>query len=130
VQVLRNDLNEGEQLIFAEAETIDLGGALVFVTSGDVDDDGDDDVVAVDEGAGPARVGDPRPPRRGEEGNVSVLLNGLPCPADLDDDGVVNTADLLYLLGCWGTDCGDVDSDGDTDTADLLALLAAWGECP
>ena len=60
--------------------------------------------------------------------------NGIPdeceCPADFDADGDVDTADLLYLLGAWGTAGGDVDFDGDTDTADLLALLAAWGECP
>ena len=55
---------------------------------------------------------------------------GAGCPADFDGDGDVDTADLLHLLGCWGTDCGDVDGDGDTDTADLLALLGAWGECP
>jgi len=52
------------------------------------------------------------------------------CPADLNDDGVVNTGDLLILLGCWGLPCGDLDFDGDTDTVDLLALLGAWGECP
>jgi hypothetical protein len=52
------------------------------------------------------------------------------CPADFDGNGEVNTADLLYLLGAWGTPDGDVDFDGDTDTADLLALLGAWGECP
>jgi polyhydroxybutyrate depolymerase len=52
------------------------------------------------------------------------------CPADFDGDGDVDTADLLHLLGAWGTSDGDVDGDGDTDTADLLALLAAWGECP
>ena len=51
-------------------------------------------------------------------------------PADFDGDGDVDTADLLYLLGCWGQLCGDVDSDGTTNTQDLLALLAAWGECP
>jgi hypothetical protein len=51
------------------------------------------------------------------------------CPADFDGDGDVDTADLLFLLGAWGTPDGDVDGDGDTDTADLLALLAAWGEC-
>jgi hypothetical protein len=60
--------------------------------------------------------------------------NGVPdeceCPADFDGDGDVDTADLLFLLGAWGTPDGDVDFDGDTDTADLLALLAAWGECP
>ena len=52
------------------------------------------------------------------------------CPADFDGDGDVDTADLLFLLGAWGTPDGDVDGDGDTDTSDLLALLAAWGECP
>jgi hypothetical protein len=59
-----------------------------------------------------------------------IVAEGSSCPADLDGDGDVDTADLLYLLACWGTDCGDVDFDGDTDTADLLALLAAWGDCP
>jgi hypothetical protein len=60
--------------------------------------------------------------------------NGIPdeceCPADFDGDGDVDTADLLFLLGAWGTPDGDVDFDGDTDTSDLLALLAAWGDCP
>jgi len=62
--------------------------------------------------------------------------NGIPdecedeCPADFDGDGDVDTADLLHLLGAWGTPDGDVDGDGDTDTADLLALLGAWGACP
>ena len=53
-----------------------------------------------------------------------------PCPCDLDCDGNVGTADLLFLLGAWGTGAGDVDGDADTDTADLMALLGAWGECP
>ena len=60
--------------------------------------------------------------------------NGIPdecdCPGDFDGDGAVDAADLLALLGAWGTAEGDVDFDGDTDTADLLALLAAWGDCP
>ena len=52
-----------------------------------------------------------------------------PCPGDFDGDNDVDTADLLHLLGAWGTPDGDVDDDGDTDTSDLLALLASWGEC-
>jgi len=62
--------------------------------------------------------------------------NGIPdeceCPADFDGDDDVDTADLLILLGAWGTagPHGDVDFDGDVDTADLLLLLGAWGECP
>jgi hypothetical protein len=53
-----------------------------------------------------------------------------PCPWDFDDDGDIDTADLLFLLGAWGTPAGDVDGDGDTDTGDLLGLLGSWGECP
>jgi hypothetical protein len=52
------------------------------------------------------------------------------CTGDFNGDEVVDTADLLHLLGAWGTPDGDVDGDDDTDTADLLALLAAWGDCP
>jgi hypothetical protein len=66
----------------------------------------------------------------GEVEDYSLVVEGQECPADFDGDGDVDTADLLHLLGCWGTGCGDVDGDGDTDTADLLALLAAWGDCP
>jgi len=53
-----------------------------------------------------------------------------PRPADIDGDGEIDTADLLFLLGAWGTPDGDVDGDGDTDTGDLLALLAAREVCP
>jgi len=66
----------------------------------------------------------------GESEDYTVVIVEDPCPADFDDDGDVDTADLLFLLGAWGTPNGDVDGDGDTDTADLLALLGAWGECP
>ncbi|MDY7107932.1 MAG: hypothetical protein SYC29_04770 [Planctomycetota bacterium] len=57
------------------------------------------------------------------------FLVAPPCPADFDGNGEVNTADLLYLLGNWGTCAGDVDGDGDTNTVDLLDLLGAWGSC-
>jgi hypothetical protein len=69
----------------------------------------------------------------GEYEDLNFAIGGIvlpPCPADFDDDGDVDTADLLFLLGAWGTPDGDVDGDGDTDTADLLALLGAWGDCP
>jgi len=62
--------------------------------------------------------------------NLTFEIIVEPCPADFDGDGDVDTADLLFLLGAWGTPDGDVDGDGDTDTTDLLALLAAWGDCP
>ncbi len=66
--------------------------------------------------------------------------NGVPdecapaCPADLDDNGTVDAADLSTLLGSWGavgggSVGGDIDGNGVTDAADLSALLGAWGAC-
>ncbi|MDY7107187.1 MAG: hypothetical protein SYC29_00985 [Planctomycetota bacterium] len=65
-----------------------------------------------------------------EPGAAYIFSTSNSCPADFDGNGVVNTADLLHLLGCWATGCGDVNGDGTTNTADLLELLGAWGECP
>lgn len=50
-------------------------------------------------------------------------------PSDLNDDGVVDGADLGLLLGDWGkcNDCGgDLNDDGIVDGADLGTLLGAW----
>jgi pimeloyl-ACP methyl ester carboxylesterase len=54
-------------------------------------------------------------------------------------DGIVDAADLSFLLGAWdsGVSCADFVSsatfapppDGIVDGADLAALLAAWGPC-
>jgi subtilisin family serine protease len=59
------------------------------------------------------------------------------CTGDLNGDGVVDGADLLLLLGAWGScptepvPCpADISGDGVVDGVDLLALLAAWGQCP
>jgi hypothetical protein len=54
--------------------------------------------------------------------SVTVPVSVDECPADFDGD--VDTADLLFLLGAWGTPDGDVHGDGDTDTADFLVRLA------
>jgi len=53
---------------------------------------------------------------------------GSSCDADLDGDGVVGVADLLILLGNWGTfGPGDLDGDGVVGVSDLLILLGSWG---
>lgn len=97
---------------FAVPEDIltDLDGNPRFVDDPDTEDTGFGEPPIVDMGA--------------YEFQVDL------CPADFDGDGDVDTADLLHLLGAWGTPDGDVDGDGNTDTMDLLSLLAAWGECP
>ena len=52
--------------------------------------------------------------------------------ADLNNDGVVNTADLLLLTSNFATACDgdcptDLNNDGVTNTADLLILMQQWG---
>ena len=49
-------------------------------------------------------------------------------PADFNNDGLVNAADLGLLLAAW-EDSGftDINNDGTTNAADLGMLLADWG---
>ncbi len=50
------------------------------------------------------------------------------CPADFNDDGVVNTQDVLAFLNAWsaGDPSADFNADGAVDTRDVLAFLNAW----
>jgi hypothetical protein len=76
---------------------------------------------------------------RVNSGTVSLgFSSGLPladpgCPADLDLDGTVTSADLGALLGALGTSgsglAGDLDADGAVTGVDLGLLLGAWGTC-
>ena len=61
-----------------------------------------------------------------------VCAASIPCPTDLNGDGVTDLADLLIVLASFGIDAGgDVNGDSVTDLADLLAVLAAFGTpCP
>jgi hypothetical protein len=57
----------------------------------------------------------------------------IPCPADLNRDGVVGGADLTIMFGAWGAcvDCpSDLNGDGVTNGADLTIMFGAWGPCP
>ena len=58
-----------------------------------------------------------------------VLISG--CPADLNSDGVVDSADLGALLSAWGPSgsSADLNVDGIVDSADLGTMLSAWGPC-
>ena len=48
---------------------------------------------------------------------------------DLNDDGIVNAADLAMLLAEWGISNGaaDINGDGNVNAADLAIMLANWG---
>ena len=56
----------------------------------------------------------------------------LNCPADFNNDGVVNGADLATLLVNWNGIGGlpDLNGDGVINGADLANLLVNWGPCP
>jgi T5SS/PEP-CTERM-associated repeat protein len=131
VQILRNDLNggSGEQLAFTlQEDPIEAPGALLLA-SGDLNGDGVDDLLTINDDAGGASpIGPPA-------GSVTLLLAIAPvdpCPADVDDSGDVGFADLLAVLATWGPCAGcaaDVDGDGTVGFLDLLMVLAAWGPC-
>ena len=56
------------------------------------------------------------------------------CPADLNQDRIVNGGDLSILLGWWGIDSEtselpDLTADGRVNGEDLTVLLGSWGPC-
>lgn len=56
------------------------------------------------------------------------------CPADINNDGLVNVTDLLAVISAWGTctspPCAaDVNGDDQINVTDLLAVISAWGAC-
>ncbi|MCC7387247.1 MAG: hypothetical protein IT431_00615 [Phycisphaerales bacterium] len=56
------------------------------------------------------------------------LLGAVPCDADFNGDGAVNTLDVLAFLNAWssGDPRGDFNGDGSVNTLDVLAFLNAW----
>ncbi|MEC9372186.1 MAG: hypothetical protein VYC34_00005, partial [Planctomycetota bacterium] len=61
----------------------------------------------------------------------ATVERAAPCPADLDGDGVVGSADLGALLGAWGQPGpADFDASGGVGSEDLGVLLGSWGPCP
>ncbi len=69
-----------------------------------------------------------------DDSDADFTINGTPppaCPADLNGDLQIDTADLGSLLAVFGGGAGPADLNGDSivDTADLGALLAVFGPC-
>jgi hypothetical protein len=67
--------------------------------------------------------------------DISIMYvgveQGVPCVADLNDDGVVATNDLLILLSWWGDSNPDIDIDGSgtVDAGDILLMISEFGAC-
>ncbi|MBL7943829.1 MAG: hypothetical protein JNM00_13735 [Flavobacteriales bacterium] len=53
------------------------------------------------------------------------------CTGDFDNNGVINTSDLLVFMATFGCNSGcgptDLDGNGSVNTADLLQLMALFG---
>ena len=55
---------------------------------------------------------------------------------DVNQDGVVDVADLMLVIGAWGSCTGpptpcpsDINKDGFVNVTDLIAVITAWGSC-
>jgi len=62
---------------------------------------------------------------------LEVITCGTTCLGDLDGNGEVNVADLLSIIGAWGTDdpIADLDGNGIVAVGDLLIAIGQWGSC-
>lgn len=93
--------------------------------AGDVNGDGVEDLIIG------AHFADPNGAASGE---IYVIFGRSLCNADLNADGVVDTADLGALIGQFNTPGPSADINGDliVDTADLGIMIAAFGTttCP
>jgi hypothetical protein len=58
------------------------------------------------------------------------LFEDYSCDSDLNEDGVVGTADLLILVSNFGdlSEEGDIDGDGYVNSLDLQLLLSEYGD--
>ena len=63
--------------------------------------------------------------------STAVAWPVSPCPADFDGNGVVDGADLGFILLDWGTasPASDLDGSGIVDGADIGLMLLDWGGC-
>ncbi len=54
----------------------------------------------------------------------------LPCPADFNSDGVVDSRDIIAFLAAWtgGAIGGDFNGDGEVNSLDVIAFLSAYAD--
>jgi len=78
----------------------------------------------------------PQHPMAGQRIDLAFVITGN-LPGDVNGDGCVDVADLLYFVGAFGSMVGDpnwdpacdFNGDGSVDVADLLTLVGYFGEC-
>ena len=64
------------------------------------------------------------------DGYIDITPIFNPCPADINDDGMVNVTDILIVIENWGgSGRGDINGDDIVNVTDLLEVVRAWGYC-
>jgi hypothetical protein len=113
--------DNGGNMVFSSSDVAE-GESPTLVGSGDVDGDGQVDLISI-------------------AANGSLLRGGVPtldirpvctCPGDATCDGAVNVDDLLAVLGEFGcrSNCSaDTNGDGIVDVEDLLSVIGNWNGC-
>ena len=102
--------------------------------SADLDDDGDtDEPIPFDLDGNPRFVDGDGDEQADVDMGAYEFQTDLPCPWDLNGDGVVGPFDLAVVLGNWGPCKGcpaDLDGNSQVGPFDLALLLGNWGPCP
>ncbi|MHC4976714.1 MAG: FG-GAP repeat domain-containing protein [Planctomycetota bacterium] len=143
VEIFLN-LTAGTNPAFASLLAIPVGDQPIGLGVGDIDKDGDEDIVVMSENDGTYTVILVDPDTFGFTPTTtptSYTFPQAPRLGDVDGDGDLDFASsnlgsdsigvYLNLEGTIRTSCaGDIDGDGDVDGADLGLLLGWWGTCP
>jgi hypothetical protein len=61
-------------------------------------------------------------------GDYGFRIEVVPCPADANEDGAVNTIDFITFLNLWNAQdrLADYDSNGVINTVDVITFLNLW----
>ncbi|MBT5409408.1 MAG: hypothetical protein HOK75_03985 [Phycisphaerae bacterium] len=125
IAMYRNDTSlNGGNFMFANDASFDDGLNPILIAKGDLDGDGHDDLVSVNQIE--SYLGEP------ENIRLRKSESQIACPADFDENGEVNVLDLLELIGAWGytgPTPQDLNGDSTVTVLDLLILIGAWGSC-
>ncbi len=113
-----------------------VGGNTVYLTATRGDDDIPFFAYDLAQGAGGTWVGFTNAYPDYHSTGGAAWIPG-PCPADLNNDYIVNIDDIFAVLGLWG-DCpdpcppyctGDLTEDCTVNIDDIFAILGQWGPC-